>query len=104
MTALYTALEKRIAEAKAEQISARAKGDFDGENWASDLVTELQSLIDRTATTIETIGLDKDDAGHIADFIEDNEAAFVDFLVTRRVSLAGRHSRNLMNQLRDYKG
>jgi len=100
MTALQNAIENRIAEACDAADSATAKGDFDTANFNRDLVTEVQSLLFRTGTRTEVIELDKDDAEQIADFIEEHEEAFVDLLLKRRVSLPGRHSLNLMNQLR----
>lgn len=100
MSKLHTLIEDRIRAAKGEEGSARVKGDFAAQDWHSDLANELQRLLDRTANTVDAIELDKDDAERIADFIEANEDKFVDWLVKCRVSLAGRHSLNLMNQLR----
>lgn len=100
MTALQAAIEKRIAEAKDAAARATAKGDFDSASFDSALTTELQSLLDRTATGTDVIELDADDAQYIADFLDENEDGFVDLLMKRRVTLPGRHSLNLLNQLR----
>lgn len=104
MTALANALTKRINEATDEMESALQSGNFAMRLFNQELKEELQTLLDRSAANVETIELDKPDAQHLADFIEANEQKFVEFLVSRRVSLAGRHSLNLMNQLRDHEG
>lgn len=102
MTTLQIAIEKRIAEAREATVRATAKGDFATASFNDDLRLELQNLLDRTASAVDVTELDADDASRIADFIEANEEAFVEFLLARRVSLAGRHSLNLMNQLRGH--
>lgn len=103
MSKLRTLIEDRIRAAKGEEGSARVRGDFNAQDWNSDLAIELQGLLDR-ATDADSISLNKHDAELIADFLQSNEDKFVDLLVNRRVSLAGLHSLNLMNQLRDHKG
>lgn len=99
MNKLVTLIEARIAEAKADAMTARGKGDFDAENWNSDLKSELQRLLDR-APDADCICLDKDDAERIADFLSDHQEAFVEALYKNRVSLPRRHVGNLNNTLR----
>lgn len=100
MTALATAIQKRIQQATEEMDTATRKGAFAEADFSRDLIIELRRLLDRTASTVEVIELDKDDAARIADFLEVKEGLFIELLIERRVSLPGRHSLNLINQLR----
>ncbi len=99
MNTLHTLIADRIRAARAEEQSARIKGDFDAQDWHGDLAVELQALLDRSPLH-NAIELDKDDAAALADYLADNEESFLDFLYKRRVSLPRRHSDNLRNTLR----